>query len=260
MSITVCISNQKGGSGKTSLTFNAGCVLAKELKNRILFVDVDVDGQANLTTAFGFNPDEIEKNISELLLSNKPKTKEFIIETPIEGASLIPSTQHTFAAEKQLYDRTGREFVLSDLIDQVKNGWDYIFIDTPPNLGIITLNSLIASNNIVLVYTASEFSLDGISQVLNTIDEIQENKRLNINSLKIIGAIQNRYKSTTKIVNQKLQEALEGVTEIPRYFQHISDTTEIEKSQFEHQPVITFNGSHKVSEEFRKFARELKDV
>ena len=90
MSITVCISNQKGGSGKTSLTFNVGCVLAKELKNRILFVDVD--GQANLTTAFGFNPDEIEKNISELLLSNKPKTKDFIIETPIKRASLIVAT------------------------------------------------------------------------------------------------------------------------------------------------------------------------
>jgi len=256
MGITVSISNQKGGSGKTSLTFNVGCVLAKELNNKVLFVDAD--GQANLTTAFGFNPDEIEMNISELLLSKKTKTRDFIIETPVSGASLISSSQNTFAAEKQLYDRTGREFVLSDLIDQVKNEWDYIFIDTPPNLGIITLNSLIASNGIVLVYTASEFSLDGVSQVLNTIDEIQASKRLNVNNIKIVGAIQNRYKSTTKIVNQRLQEVLQGVTGIPKYFQHISDTTEIEKSQFEHQPVITFNTSHKVSEEFRKFAGELK--
>ncbi len=256
MGVTVSISNQKGGSGKTSLTYNVGCVFAKEMKKKVLFVDAD--GQANLTTAFGVNPDGVEKDISELLKTPKPKTKDFIIETPIKNASLIPSNQHTFTAEKQLYDRTGREFVLPDLIDQVKAEWDYIFIDTPPNLGIITLNALIASNAIVLVYTASEFSLDGISQILNTIDEIQASNRLNINKVKIVGAIQNRYKPITKIVNQKLMKALEGVTELPRYFQYISDTTEIEKSQFEHQPVITYNGSHKVSQEFRKCAKELK--
>lgn len=250
-----CISNQKGGAGKTSVTFNVGCVLAQELNKKVLFVDVD--GQANLTTSFGYDPDEMERNISELLTTKKVNTKDYVVETKIKNAFLIPSNQDTFSAEKTLYDRTAREFVLSDLISQVKNEFDFVFIDTPPNLGIITLNALISSNNIILVYTASEFALDGLSQVLNTLDEISENERLNINKTRIFGAIQNRHKASTKIVNSKLKEVLEGVADIPRYFTAISDTTEIEKSQFEHVPVTMFNSNHKVSREYRMFAKEI---
>lgn len=255
MALTICISNQKGGAGKTSLTYNLGCVLAKEFKKLVLFIDAD--GQSNLTTAFGFNPDKMVKSISKLLTIKQPNTTDFIIKTLVNNAWLLPSNQHTYASEKLLFERTGREFILSDAIDQVRGDWDFIFIDTPPNLGIITLNALIASNGVILVYTASEFSMDGLSQILNTIDEIQANKRLNINRIHILGAIQNRHRSATKIVNKFMQEALNGVTEIPKYFQSISDTTEIEKSQFEHLPVITYNSSHKVSNEFRMFAKEL---
>lgn len=258
MAKTICISNQKGGAGKTSITYNIGCVLAQEFGKRVLFVDVD--GQANLTTAFGLNPDDMEKNISELFTLKKANTSSYIIETKIENAFLIPSNQDTFSAEKKLFDRTAREFVLSDLMAQVKDDFDFIFFDTPPNLGIITLNSIIASNNIILVYTASEFALDGLAQILSTLDEVTENNRLNINNTRVLGAIHNRFKPGTKIVNHKMKSALEGVTDIPKFFTPISETTEIEKSQFEHIPVTNFNGKHKVSEQFREFAKEFLET
>jgi chromosome partitioning protein len=258
MAYVNCICNQKGGAGKTSVTYNVGCVLAQEFNKKVLFIDVD--GQANLTTSFGLNPDEIKNNIAELLTIKKPNVKEFILETKIKNAYLIPSNQYTFSAEKKLYNTNAREFILSDIIDKIKKDYDFIFIDTPPNLAIITLNALIASNNIILVYTASEFSLDGISQILGTLDEITENNRLNINDTKIIGAIQNRFKSSTKIVNKKVTEELEGITDIPLYFTSISDTTEIEKSQFAHLPIITFNSKHKISTEYRSFAKEFLDI
>lgn len=251
----ITISNQKGGTGKTSVTYNVGCVIAKEFNKRVLFIDAD--GQANLTTAFGLNPDKIKNNIARLLVEESYSTKDFIIDTVINNAKLIASNQSTFKAEKQLYDRTGREFVLNDAIEQIKRDFDYIFIDTPPHLGIITLNALIANDHIVLIHTASEFSLDGISQILNSVSEIQGKARLNINKIKIIGAIQNRYKSSTKVVNNKLNEIISNVSEIPKHFQTISDTTEMEKSQFEHKPIILFNSTHKLSEEFRIFAKEL---
>ncbi|MBF0466988.1 MAG: ParA family protein [Nitrospirae bacterium] len=251
---TICISNQKGGCGKTSLTHNVGCVIATLHEKKVLFVDVD--GQANLTTVFGFNPDNV-KSISELLTSKKKQTRDYIVKTSVPNVDLIPSNQHTFSAEKQLYEKTGREFVLSDALEQVREAYDYIFIDTPPNLGIITLNSLIASNSVILVYTASEFSLDGLSQILNALDEIIKNKRLNINQTKILGAIQNNYKSTTRKVNAKLKDALAGVSDIPKYFSPISETTELEKSQFEHQPAYLYVPNHKISSDFKTFAKEL---
>lgn len=250
-----CISNQKGGAGKTSVTFNLGCVLAQEFKKRVLFVDVD--GQANLTTAFGLNPDNIEKTFSELVVDKKAKPDDFILKTEIDNAFLIPSNQYTFSAEKKLFDLPAREFRITDILNQVRDDYDYIFLDTPPNLAIITFSALIASNNVILVYTASEFALDGLSQILNTLDEIGEESRLNVNNTKVIGAIQNRYRASTKVVNRKLKDELEGVTDIPLFFPSISDTTEIEKSQFEHKPITEFNSNHKVAEEFRTFAKEF---
>lgn len=251
----ICIANQKGGAGKTTLTFNLGCMLGEEFNKRILLVDVD--GQANLTTTLDFNPDEMVNDISSLLTKKDNNVREYIKKTKFKNVDLIPSSQHAFSAEKQLLSVAGREFILSGILRELKDDYDIILIDIPPNLGVITLNSLIASNGVVLVYTASEFALDGLSQILNTVDEIQENVHLNINNLKILGFIQNRFKSTTKVVNFNMAEAMEGIPDINKRFASISDTTEIEKSQFEHVPIHLFNQYHKVADQFRQFAREL---
>lgn len=251
----ICIANQKGGTGKTTLTFNLGCLLGDEFNKRVLLIDVD--GQANLTTTLDFNPDEMENDISALLTSKNTDVKEFILKTKFRNVDLIPSSQHAFAAEKQLLSVAGREFILSGALKNIQNDYDIVLVDIPPNLGVISLNALIACNRVILVYTASEFALDGLSQLLNVIEEIQENEHLNINNLKIMGFILNRYKSTTKVVNKNLQEALEDVPDVQKTFPSISDTTEIEKSQFEHIPIHVFNKYHKVADQFRQFAREL---
>ncbi len=256
MGHTICISNQKGGVGKTSLTHNVGCVIAKETDKKVLFVDVD--GQSNLTTAFGFDPDEVDDSMYKILTgSGSINLKKYIKKTKIENVNLIPSSQKTFSVEKELFDHPARQFVLADQLEKVKDDYDYIFIDTPPNLGIITLNALIACNAVILVYTASEFALDGLSQLLANIEEIQSNKRLNINDTKVIGAIQNRFKKATTIVNAELLKSLDGVTIIPKYFSPVSDTTEIEKAQFSHEPIIEYNQTHKATNDFKLFAKEL---
>ena len=146
----ICISNQKGGAGKTSLTHNLGYVLANKYNKRVLFIDAD--GQANLTTALGFDPDEQKKTIAELLSSKDSKISQFIISTDHKNIDLIPSSQQTFGAEKKLSDRHGREFVLNDALESVRSKYDFVFIDTPPNLGLITLNALISTNNVIFVY------------------------------------------------------------------------------------------------------------
>lgn len=258
MGNTYTIINQKGGAGKTTLTHNLGCALAVEHNKKVLFIDID--GQANLTTAFGFDPDDVNHGTYHIFAEKRILTKDFIHKTEIPNAFLIPSSQDVFLAETELLKRPGGNFALTDAIDQVKEDYDFIFVDVPPSLNVITLNALIASKDVILVYTASDFSLDGLSQVLNTIDDIQGNKRLNVNDTKIVGAVLNRYRIVNKTVNREMQEALNGVTDIPKYFTPISDTTEIEKAQFEHKPVTIYSPRHRVSEQFRKFANELLEL
>ncbi len=251
----ICIANQKGGAGKTTLTYNVGCMLGDEFNKRVLMVDVD--GQANLTTTLDFDPDELSKPVSALLTRKDAVTKDYVVSTKFRNVDLIPSTQSTFAAEKEILNVVGREFVLSRALDQVRDDYDVVLIDIPPNLGVVSLNALIASNGVVLVYTASEFALDGLSQILAAIDEIQDNSHININKLKILGFVQNRFKSSNKVVNSKIKNILEGVPDVQNYFTAISDTTEIEKSQFDHLPMHLFNRNHKVVDQFRQLVKEL---
>ena len=219
---------------------------------------VDVDGQANLTTALGFNPDEIEIGALDVLTKKDFLTQKAIHKTDIERVELIPSRQEVFTADIELLKRPGGNFVLSDALDQVRDNYDYIFIDTPPTLGAVTLNALIAVNGVVLVYDASDFSLDGLSQILNTLDDIRGNKRLNVNGVQVVGAIMNRHRISNKTVNNATTAALDGVTDIPRYFTSISDSTEIAKAQFEQLPIILYNPRHKITDQFKTFAAELE--
>ncbi len=249
------IINQKGGAGKTTLTLNVACVLGDLHDKKVLMVDVD--GQANLTTAMGFDPDSIEFYSGKLITTKKANIKNYIIKTPIKNVDIIPSHQNTFSAEQDLYKMNLREFKLSNVLKSVRDEYDFIFIDTPPNLGLVTLNAIISSSSIIFVYTASNFSLDGISQVLETIEEVQKTEGLNINNTKVVGAICNLFDSRNKIVNKDVEEILNQINDIPKYYQAISRTTEIEKSQFKQKPLHLFYPNHKTTEEFKKFAKEL---
>lgn len=254
----ISCSNQKGGIGKTSINLNIASILASRLNKRILIVDMD--GQANITTALGFNPDDFNESgmsVYDLLLMKDPAPRKFIIKTKIRNLDLIPSCQLTYTLDQELMNKTRREYKLDICLNLIKKEYDYIFVDTAPNLGMATFNSLVACNHIIIVYSATEFALDGISQLVNTIQEIQDDHYLNVNDITILGAVCNNYDSRTKIVNRKIQKELDNIKVIPRYFTSISETTEIKKSQFNHLPMIEFNPNHKVTKQFIKLATEV---
>lgn len=253
-----CCTNQKGGAGKTTINLNLGCVLAVKHNKKVLLVDMD--GQANMTTALGFNPDEFgetEKSVYNLMLQKNPKTEDFTVNTEVPNVDLIPSSQETYSLDQELMSEKRREYRLSQVLDQVKNKYDYIFVDTPPNLGMSTFNSFVASNKIIIIYDATEFALDGLSQLINTVYEIQEDQYLNINKTEIIGAVSNFFDRRVKTLNRKIDEEIGKIDEIKHCFPKISNLTEVKKSQFAHKPMIIHSPSHEVTRQFENFAKEV---
>lgn len=254
---TICFANQKGGPGKTTTCHNLA-VQMSILKRSILAVDID--GQGNLSTLFDVDISELEKNMSSVLV-DRVKASDVVIPSNVTGIDLLPSNRTTYFAEKELTNRSAREFILNDSLDEIRINYDFVFIDTPPNLGLLTFSSIVASNYVIIVTTSSELSLNGISDILDTISEIQENKRINVNDTKILGVIHNDYKISNKRINRyaeyELQKAVDAGV-IPRVFKtKIRSTTEIENAQINHKPISIFSNKHHVNEDYNKLAKEV---
>jgi chromosome partitioning protein len=251
----ICFANQKGGPGKTTTCHNVSVQFART-KKRVLCIDMD--GQGNLSKLLDIETDETPNNIASFLTDQKGGIKSVIHKTKLENLDLIPSNRNTYFAEKDLVMKNGREFILTDGLEEIKGEYDIISIDTPPNLGLLTFSSILASNFVLLVTTSSELSLDGLSEVLDTIESIQTNKRLNVNNTKVMGAIRNDYKMSNKIINRYAENELQSAKAlIPRVFSSIRSTTEIEKAQKDHKPIYDFIKNHPVIDDYKKLTREI---
>ncbi|MBU1134740.1 MAG: AAA family ATPase [Candidatus Omnitrophica bacterium] len=210
MTRVIAIANQKGGTGKTTCTVNLGFSLSKN-KKRVLIIDLDPQG--NATTHLGINPYEVEKSIYEVLVDSLP-VKEVIRSSEVLnfGTSellkldVIPSNIELSGAEIELVNTVGRETVLRDSLKGVKNSYDYILIDCPPSLSLLTLNALTTASEVFIPMQTEFFALDGIRKLLDTIDIVK--KRINKN-LRITGVILTLYdnrKNICKDVAEKVKE------------------------------------------------------
>lgn len=252
---TVLIGNQKGGPGKTTLTFHIAYFLGQAQKKVLL---LDLDGQGSLTSLLGYDPDEIEKPVGDLLISKKPNTREYIVQTKLKNVDAILSNQSTFAAERHMNTIAGREFLVTDLIEQVKDQYDVIFLDVPPSVSNITFNAVVSANHIIFVHQVSKLDRNGIAQMLDVLDEVRAKSRLNINNPKVLGSIFNRYQKVNKIMNQTALDELVSVNDvIPRQFQHIMQTTEFDKAQEANLPIGLFNPNHESVSQFKKLSQEI---
>lgn len=198
----ISVSNQKGGVGKTTTTVNIAAFLAEKGK-RVLIIDIDPQGNAGF--GIGINAEEMETTLYEVLIDQIP-LEEAIFKTGIERLSIIPSNIHLSGAQVDLLDADGKEFILKKKLEPLKNHYDYIFIDCPPSLGILTLNSLVAADSVLIPLQCEYYALEGLNQLLRIIVMVQE--RLN-KSLKIEGVVLTMYDPRTNLANQVVNDVRE---------------------------------------------------
>ncbi len=199
----ISIANQKGGVGKTTTAVNVSTVLAKKGKKVIL---IDADPQGNATSGVGIEK-ESENSTYDVLI-NEVELEDTLLDTKIKNLKVCPSNIDLAGAEVELVSQISREQRLKERIDIIKDKYDYIIIDCPPSLGLITLNAFTASNSVLIPVQCEYYALEGLGQLLNTINLVK--KHLN-KSLEIEGAVLTMYDIRTNLSNQVVKE-------VKRYF------------------------------------------
>ena len=197
MERTIVVANQKGGVGKTTTAINLAASLA-ELGQRVLVADMDPQGN---TTSLGVDKENVENTVYELMLG-ECSIEEAIVVSEYENLSVLPSNINLAAAEIELVGIDEKEYILKKAIDQVKENYDYILIDCPPSLSMLTINAMCAANTVLVPIQCEYYALEGLSQLIHTINLVQD--RLNP-ELEIEGVVFTMYDARTNLSLQVVE-------------------------------------------------------
>jgi chromosome partitioning protein len=245
----IAVANQKGGVGKTTTSVNLSACLA-ELGQKVLLVDLDPQG--NSTSGLGFNKTQIKKSIYDVLVNDIP-ADTIALQTSIAGLQILPATIQLAGAEIELVAVISRETKLKRALDRIKYDFDYVIIDCPPSLGLLTINSLTAANSVLVPIQCEFYALEGLSQLMNTVTLVQRN--LNP-SLALEGVVLTMFDARTNL-------SIQVVDEVKNHFRHkvyqtiIPRNVRLSEAPSHGLPVIKYDPKSKGSEVYFDLAKEV---
>ncbi len=246
----IAIANQKGGVGKTTTAINLSACLAEQGKKVLV---IDLDPQGNTTSGFGLDKDSLENTVYQLMLDECTVRESMYGVDQIENLKLIPSDVDLAGAEIELLGRNEREYILKNEVDYIKDDFDFIIIDCPPSLNMLTINALTTSDSVLVPIQCEYYALEGIAQLMHTIELVKE--RLN-SKLEIDGVVFTMYDSRTNLssdvvdtVKQNLQ-AYVYQTIIPR-------NVRLAEAPSNGLPINLYDGKSAGAESYRNLAKEV---
>lgn len=245
----IAIANQKGGVGKTTTSVNLSACLA-ELGKKVLLVDLDPQG--NSTSGLGFNKTGIKHCVYDTLVSDVP-AESVRLKTQVDNLDLLPATIQLAGAEIELVSIMSRETKLKRALDKLKYDYDFVLIDCPPSLGLLTINSLTAANSVLVPIQCEFYALEGLSQLMKTVSLVQRN--LNP-ALTLEGVVLTMFDARTNL-------SIQVVDEVKNHFRHkvyqtiIPRNVRLSEAPSHGMPVIKYDPKSKGSEVYFELAKEV---
>lgn len=244
----ISVFNQKGGVGKTTTNINLSAYVAS-MGKRVLTIDIDPQG--NTTSGLGIDKNELEYSMYDVIMGMSPE--KAIIETGIENLRILPGSVELAGAEIELTAKISRESKVKEALHKVKSDYDYIFIDCPPSLGLLTINALTASDSVIIPIQCEFYALEGVGQLMNTIQLVK--RSLNQN-LEVQGVVMSMFDGRTNL-------SIEVVEEVKKYFKGkvytniIPRNVRLAEAPSHGLPIMLYDKNSRGADAYRELAKEF---
>lgn len=245
----IAIVNQKGGVGKTTTAVNLSASLGVAEKRTLL---LDMDPQGNASSGYGIHSNDIKATIYEAM-TGQINIREAIYDTDLEYVQVIPSKIDLVGAEIELVNQESREHVLKEVLDEIKDDYDYILIDCPPSLGLLTLNVLTAADGVIIPIQTEYYALEGIKQLLNTIDIVKQ--KLNP-KLVISGILLTMYDARLNLARQIIEDVKAFFTELV-FDTIITRNVKLGEAPSHGKPILLYDAVSKGAQSYMRLAKEM---